>query len=311
MKTKNSFAALLVVFCVVSGTRAQEREGGYFRILVTGFTCNRQTSDDPLQRDGVDDEVQIYADTYELTPTRDEFAQPLGFYLKGRSVMSAVIGDTNNHADRVQGGSGHNIFGGNGGFRSGDSFPDATPWAPSRVFQGRRDVQLNRRPPMVIWEGSLYRNLSAVILVPTIWEMDDQRMPERRDDESRLPLLAAGGKWGEASSNITRLAPLLVKLASDAKADYSPVTNQIRDSFNRYLLIAKQATPEPTDRPIGMKDRGNYFAFTPEVLALTYDVAEELSRRSFNGTLGVFAINYHDDGELNGDYTLYLKVERQ
>jgi len=311
MKLKNLFTTLFVIGCLMSGVRAQQREGGYFRVIITGFTCHRPTADDPLQRDGVDDEVQLHADTYELTPTSDSFAQPLGFYLRSRSVRSATIGDTNNHANRIQGGSGQNFFGGNGGFRAGDSFPDQTPWAPSPLFLSRRDVQLNQRPPMVMWEGSLYCGLSAVVIIPTIWEIDDQLRGSYGNDSHLIPILAPGGRWSEASRTIPSMDSLVAKLATDSKANYTPVIDAIKESFNRSVVIQNQLVGEPADRPIGMKSRGSYYSFVPEVLVLNYELAQELSQGNFNGAVGVLAINYRDADELRGDYTLYLKIERR
>ena len=300
MRLKKLFAVLAPILLVALGARAQEREGGYYRVTVTGYTCNRQTADDPLQRDGVDDEVRIIAVTYELTATTDQAAHPLGFYLNPGVVASAVMGDTNNHPDRVQGGSGHNIFGGNGGLHTGDSFPDETPWSPSPLFLRRRDVQLNQRPPMVVWQGGLYRGLSAVIIVPTIWEVDEQGGPGRTPDRT----------WAPAIGYDESLTQAIAKLATDPKADYASVVARVGETFGRPFAIPKQAAGEPRDRPVGMRDRGGDYVFRPDVRVLTYDEAEALSRRNFNGAAGVFPVSYRDDGALNGDYTLYLKVER-
>jgi hypothetical protein len=164
---------------------------------------------------------------------------------------------------------------------------------------------------MVIWEGSLYRGLSSVILIPTIWEVDDQRASESSNDPGRTALRAPGGRWNEAGRSVLSLTEVMAKLAADPKADYTSIVSRAREGFSQSVVIAKQAAGEPLDRPVGMKDRGDRYVFQPEVFVLTYDLAQELAGRRLNGAPGVFAVNYRDEGQLSGDYTLYLRVERR
>src|SRR5262249_49276150 len=64
------------------------------------------------------------------------------------------------------------------------------------------------------------------------------------------------------------------------------------------------------DRPIGMSRVGNQFGYVPQVLVLTYDSADFMSRTSFGLGTGIVPVHYIDAQEFGGDYTLYLQVER-
>jgi hypothetical protein len=129
-----------------------------FRVTINGFACHRPTFDDERQTDGVDDEVFIQADLSLFSTTEGMSNQP--------SVRSAVIGDSNGFPARIRGGSGSSIFGGNGGFHENDTFPaGGRPWE-------RNSEPGNNRPPLLVWEGDLYWQRNALLIIPSIWEWD-------------------------------------------------------------------------------------------------------------------------------------------
>jgi hypothetical protein len=63
-------------------------------------------------------------------------------------------------------------------------------------------------------------------------------------------------------------------------------------------------------RPIGMEPAGDQFKFIPQVLVLTFDSAEFMSRTDFGSGIGIVPVRYVDPEGFGGDYTLYLQVER-
>lgn len=138
---------------------------GRFRVILTGFSVERQTDDNVLESDGKGDEVFIvaevaqYADSALLNGRR-----PLTMR---RTLTSIVMGDANNQeVPRIRAGTAGN----NGGLRSGDQFPTKEPWKTVGTLS-------NNRLPMVVWEGELSRGM--VIIVPTIWEWDDGNVRAR------------------------------------------------------------------------------------------------------------------------------------
>jgi hypothetical protein len=67
---------------------------------------------------------------------------------------------------------------------------------------------------------------------------------------------------------------------------------------------------EASNRPIGMMRSGDRYDFDPQVLILTYQMADMIARTDFGKGNGVVEMRYKDDGDLEGDYTLYIKVVR-
>ena len=55
---------------------------------------------------------------------------------------------------------------------------------------------------------------------------------------------------------------------------------------------------------------GDRYTFDPQVLILTYQMADMIARTDFGKGTGVIEMHYKDDPDLEGEYTLYLKVVR-
>jgi hypothetical protein len=69
----------------------------------------------------------------------------------------------------------------------------------------------------------------------------------------------------------------------------------------------------PQNRPIGMHYRPEalIYNFTPQTLVLTYEAADYISRTNlFGAGNGIIEVRYTDAAAFQGDYTLYLQVER-
>ncbi|MBL9213719.1 MAG: hypothetical protein JNL92_24860, partial [Opitutaceae bacterium] len=133
--------------------------GDRVRVVLLGFRVGRKTTDDDvLDGDGRGDEV--YFTSYQASVPVAAGAlnvAPLGF------VESVVIGDTNNFPSRQRGGT----AGPTGGIRSGDAVPSAAALAPQPGLTPTRD-----RLPLLLWEGTLDRRLSAKVIGLTGWEWD-------------------------------------------------------------------------------------------------------------------------------------------
>lgn len=67
------------------------------------------------------------------------------------------------------------------------------------------------------------------------------------------------------------------------------------------------------NRPIGMvrlATSPRVFSLQPQVFVLTYEVARDAAARDKGFGPGVVEVRYEEARELEGDYTLYFKVER-
>lgn len=255
-----------------------------FRITINGFACHRPTFDDLTQRDGVDDEVFVQADLslYNLVGPHNP-----------ASVKSSVIGDTNGFPTRLRGGSGHSIFGGNGGFHEPDTFPaGGRPW--ERIAERRSE-----RPPLLVWEGELGSAQNALLIIPSIWEWDGDVSLENRYVASLAAL------------RNDRVIQSALRTAISTRRDMDlPAVNRLRSLFSE-VKVSKAFPGDPKNRPVGMIDRGgHYYVFNPRFMVLTYEKASLIAQSNNNGLgRGVISMEFRDDNELKGLYSLYIQVE--
>lgn len=167
-----------VPLCGSTSRANPKTETGRFRVILTGFSVERQTDDNVLESDGKGDEVFIVAEVAEYAngekrpqPPQDPFSALFGnnpLLTLRRTLTSIVMGDANNQeVPRIRAGSAGN----NGGLRSGDQFPAKEPWKQVGALS-------QNRLPMQVWEGEL-SGQGMVIIVPTIWEWDDGNVRAR------------------------------------------------------------------------------------------------------------------------------------
>lgn len=284
-----------------------------YRLTINGFIVNRETNDDPLERDGARDEVFIKA--YAAMA-----GSPGSTHIP---AMTRVFGDVHNNPTRIRAGSARGVpgVGADGGFMTGDSFPTRTPWArttePVRPVEPANGelIDLARqgvsRLPMIVWEGQLVRGANAVVVVPAIIETDGRPLSGTRDTTFLASTLARG-----------RSAELLA--ATPATIDQ--VIRSLRQEIGRTVRYPQG--PDPGDRPIGMQLAAGQYVWNTTPIVLTYDLAEAMiarpgeytdiraaadgSSRSITQPLpaGVSYINWRDHSDLGGDYTLFWQLEK-
>ena len=255
---------------------ALHRDAGRFRVTLTGFTVNQQSSDNILESDGKGDEVYFIIDSarYDGYTDRggrpsvfaplslDTTLRPNGNLTERQSLQSVILGDVNfqNNPPRIRAGSASQV----GGLRTGDRYPTNEPWNVSGAL--RTD-----RLPMLLWEGELTTERDLVVLIPTIWEWD-------------------GGN-------------------TEMRAAYT-------DSVNSYLTTSSKTFWDHIrgqdlfgagDRPIGLLQNAN--GWVPRGLFLTFPTAQRAATTSPSGYgTGVVELRYgHSPKE---DYSIYLKIER-
>ncbi len=259
-----------------------------YRVTLNGFICNRPTNDDITQSDGVDDEVFVAAESryFSANQPRPTVAR----------VQSMVIGDTNNHPNRLRGGSGHNLFGGNGGFLAGDRYPTTTPWT-------RAGAPATDRLPLVVWQGELEEGVSGVYIFPTVWEWDDT--PGLLDQIADSGLFKT---FANPIQDFSQMFGIINSRPPGIRPAYEYVTV---GGLGSDVVLNRNLFGDKKDRPIGMWNGEGGYRFMPQLLALSYQTAEAaLASDPVGRGRGIFEVNYRDDNNLRGDYTLYLQVER-
>ena len=293
IRIKAMYGAALLLLCAFSIAGQDEKNwqldkkavrdwaaqhAGRFRVTLTGFTVNKQSSDNILESDGKGDEVYFIVDSarYDGYTTREsripidapfnrgENLRAFGELTERHSLQSIIFGDVNNQKEpvRVCAGSASQV----GGLRTGDRYPTNEPWNISGTLQ--RD-----RLPMLLWEGELRDERDLVVLIPTIWEWDggNTEMRTRYSNNVNLYLMSPG-----------------------AAIDWNRVVGQ--DLFGA------------GDRPIGLL-QNVYPPWVPGGLFLTYATAQRAATTSPSryGT-GVVELRYaYQEKE---DYSVYLKIER-
>jgi hypothetical protein len=250
-----------------------------FRVTLNGFKVNHQTYQGLL---AAWDSVTFYPSV----GTVDAAGQIRWSIWGGATTTIGASPPT-----RVRGGSAS----GTGGLRTNDGFPTQdSPWRRT-VPNGAAPGTI---PPTVYFERELVQNTTAVVIIPTIWVVagpDDlglhnSYLAQVNHDRSAL---------GRAVANIIR-GPQPLALNSYLRSGASMGLNN----------TMRLAIGVPQERPIGMQPERDQFGFIPQVLVLTYDSAEFMSRTDFGFGIGVVPVRYVDPQGFAGDYTLYFQVER-
>lgn len=261
-----------------------------YRVTINGFRVDRETMDDPLQRDGKGDE--IYVAVYVA-----EYNSKNGQRLRSDVVRTPVFGDKSGFgADRNLAGS----AGSSGGLKRSDSYPGTNPAVRTRA-PSRLDM------PFIVWEGELIAGENHLVVIPSIWEWDG----------------SAGGLdvWSNSLRSSAPEARYQLQLALQqavAEKRFSgwPGAHLSPPSFwGRSDAIP----PMVGDRLIGLvapTAGGVHYKYFDRALAINREFAEAELARTAQTSLppGVSSLRFMDDPSLNdqfgGDYMLYLQVER-
>lgn len=272
---------------------------GRYRLVATGFYVRHQTVDDMLERDGPGDEIFVRADV-------------LSYHDNGRFIgrltrKSAVFGAHND----IRAGSAHQWNSADdqaGGFVTNDRYPPGTA-----QFSTTRRARANDLP-MVLWEGELQSD-DYVLVIPSVWEWDsaEQSGAERAWEQglnSQQEALVIGGPWAVITGN-----------------ERSPWQTIKQNVLRAPLLVFDQGTRPIGATPSGGDLRSGPAGINPTGIILSTGLNETyLSQSHTVGTEdnsgdtaiyselvlppGAIEIRLRDPRELEGEYDLYLMLER-
>ena len=186
---------------------------GRYRVSITGFTVGSQTYDHLLGMDGKGDEVWLATHVLQLDTTSTSLV------VANKVQTSAVFGDVSGFSYRTKAGT----AGSTGGLVTGNVFPPAKGLVGTGGF------------PLVLWEGNLVQGRSAVMIVPTIWEWDNN------------PELFGNWLTGRHSFLTRLLQPDRVAMIL-LNASLDPV-----EMGSPGLYVRTNMYADPRDRPIGLK----------------------------------------------------------
>lgn len=254
---------------------------GKYRVTLVGFRVNHETYDTPLETDGKGDEIRLSTSVQQLGPNGEAVGA-------ARTLTTPVYGDVNNFRSRVQAGSRSD----KGGLKTGDTYPaNADPAV-------RHEEPRTDRLPLLLWQGELQTGKSGVAIAPTVWEVDS-------GDVLTAPLL--GGMAGSAIG-LAKTAGIIGPIAS-----LLPGTGLLGKATTAMAGIAANiagTVKQFGNRPVGTTTAGSNLQYAPQVVILTTGTAEAVLAGKAGIRPGVIEVRYHDSPGLDGDYSLYLQVER-
>jgi hypothetical protein len=276
-------------------------KGARYRVTLNGFRVDRETYDTAFETDGKGDEVFILSEAESVDAT--------GGVGQRFSRQSMTYGDTNGFPQRIQAGNRSD----KGGLKTGDRAPDRDLSQPRpggmRVFTDHL--------PLVLWEGTLYRDRNVAVIMPTIWEWDLKSInfPTpggviAHDVSPAFVLQSGFDSWmrGTFGQNVARNIRTMFATTFAGRAARSGWwrDRSSADVFgmgtNGTRVIGLQPLPTSNSTEVPQD------AFQPMVLILTYTGAEQ-SLRSGNA---IFQMTYDEPQccGLEGSYTLFLELER-
>lgn len=264
-------------------TATMEIWSARYRIILLGFKVVGATKDEDIfSGDGAGDEVFFGA--YRALVTRDrKQVDSLG------AVRSRVYGDNGRFTDRIRAGSASAT----GGLRDGDIVPSAALLNAQPRVAAQAD-----RLPMLLWDGTLTKGASALILGLVGFEWDnssDAGWVAWRDywtSPANVPLLADAA-----------LSRISIGGAFLAASGRFPITERLVCSGTRPLTIINLDAKAPKQ-----------FEFTPEGLVFTQ---EQLEVKLSGGTITTMTVRWRAAAKLTSsgyddfsDYEIHLQLER-
>jgi hypothetical protein len=210
---------------------------GRYRVVATRFTVDAVTIDNLLDLDGKGDEIYGGFSMFHVNRIN---GQVLDQDLRRTKVHGQVMQGT----DRVAAGSAT----ANGGLVGGDNYPSAS----SNAAGGDQTF------PFLVWDGTLKNNQDAVVLLPSLWESDND--DENFDDwflseQAALPVF-----WWDADMRTALTTLGLNVVTTDTLATGF--------GFNGLLPLTSK------DRPVGLTLRPTGFALRRRAIVLTREILE-------------------------------------
>jgi hypothetical protein len=299
-------------------TLPPRRRQSAFKVTATRIRLVHETTESATELNGNGDEIKLvswgcwYSATVagpHMVPIESSFA--IGDTGVGVSQANAIgVEGEANPRYRIP-----------GGLHSGDVVSEATVRPPEGTFTtaaARRDLARHMLP-VTLWQGDL-REGDVVVLVPTIWELDDA-----------LPVAGSPfiGAYDSPPRESGTLGPTYAAGIVNHLRSHGPeYLARSHDAGFRFLTMhdmgVLRATRFPGDfsRPIGVRwelEGGSTLSgtveFDPWTVRLSYDTATAAAASTANSDTGVagdFDVAFDDDRGRNqqfaGHYVLTLHV---
>jgi len=264
---------------------------GRYRVVLTGGRVNHETYDNTLNLDGWKDEIYFTVDVQLL----DKVSGTISPFVT-LSDRTKTYGDLGTDGTiRVKAGTAWP----SGGLKSGDQFPDEGPFNPKGAF-------VDRQIPLRLWEGDLIQGQNAVIITPMVWEHDGTAFAD-----------AITGWMNFAKEFTTKLADskAIDQLVAGTGSGVAGMLLDIAQVVPTLVLGVTSNLGRDGDRQIGAGVEGDKVVFKPQPLLLNFVRIEQFLNSGVqvgNAPKGYYPIAFREPmtNKLEGDYTLYLQIQR-
>ena len=287
---------------------ALKQNNNYFRVVVKGFTCNRETADDILERDGKRDEIYLTSFSYMANRMNKPIAST------AVRTRTRNFGDINGRGPESKWAMAGSAAGALGGIQTGDQIPDMEPWKNNAPASG--DLL-----PFVLWEGNLIPNSDYVVIHPGITEYDGPAdfftnfwhnsilgdAINIAGDLALTPFTALTGaneNFAHYNDNAPGVWPVPTVMQQFGTIFYRANISGLSEQQLRQLRVD---AGRPNDRPIGIDGS---MLFNPLQIRIDHSTANVLVERDFGFGKGIVPIKYRDDDNFKGEYTLYISFEK-
>lgn len=282
----------------------------YFRVVAKGFTCNRETADDVLERDGKRDEIYLSSFSFMVNNANNTIPNT------SVRTRTRVFCDINGRGPENKWAMAGSASGGLGGIQTGDNLPDLEPWKNNAPSSGEL-------LPYVLWEGNLYPGSDYVVIHPGIMEYDGPAdfltnfwhnsfigLAARTASNvltlpfqlfTSIPGYSSGSGYNDSSPGVWP-APGVMQQFGNVFYRANLATLSPEDQQKLYVNAAS-----PNDRPIGIDAN---MVYNPLQIRLDNNIANTLVDRDFGYGKGIIPLRFKDDDRFKGEYTLYLAFER-
>jgi hypothetical protein len=272
---------------------------GWYRVTITGFAATKGTVDDPRNADGTGDEVAVAA-AVVLWDRNQQTARERRF---SRSREFGDVG-TGQFGTRIKAGTMSatgGIWGGNGN----EVVP--TAFSPTGgAFPPPSSDQL----PLMVWEGVLTDGIDALLVVPSIWEIDGA--PHGFTNyETNWKTSPVSTLFSTPAVTIQMTTPTITSFVTprnNAVLIASALTSLFTAGLVGQFGFVSALINSRMDRPIGLASGGNVTDYQDRLMVVTREKLAALTPGM--GIIVAVPFPEPNDAFLQGLYTVYLRVER-
>jgi hypothetical protein len=280
------------------GATARPVPGGHFQLIAREFFVRHQTRDDALENDGPGDEIMVRSDAFRFNSRGEMTREP--------PRQSGIIGAPGRW-DLVGGTAipGWSASADAGGFKTCDAYP----LRPGPVTRGPN-------LPMVIWDGMLNPASDGVVIVPSIWEMEDRSVsPAQTAWSTNLPVRVArsnglvariiGGLPGGPAVSPSLIGP--VPVYDDGNR---PIGAGTRNPFSSFPYIAHNVGISSPPAIVLTFERATGFAAQPAGATSIGCVPGQIASDAQPLPPGAIVMEFTDPPGNEGDYVLIMQLIR-